>query len=58
VPIGAVGPLTVEMALNFRPMDPRVIRAIELDELLPIEIFEMWSDERTVAVTSTPRTRQ
>jgi hypothetical protein len=58
VPIGAVGPLTVEMALNFRPMDPRVIRAVELDELLPIEIFEMWSDERTVAVTSAPRTRQ
>lgn len=47
-----IGPLAVEAALRFRPVSPPLIRALGgLDHLLPIEIFEMWSDAWSVDVT-------
>jgi len=53
VPVGteAVGPLAVEATLHFRPIAPPLIRALGLPELLPIEVFDMWSASWTVAVT-------
>ncbi|MDP6460924.1 MAG: hypothetical protein QGH59_04020, partial [Gemmatimonadota bacterium] len=51
VPAAASGPLTVEIMLRFRPIAPPILRAIDLPELLPIEIFDMWSASYTVAVT-------
>ena len=47
---GVTGPVTVELALNFRPVNPEMIRELELEELFPIEIFEMWSETREIPV--------
>jgi len=50
VPLATVGPLQVDIALRFRPVKPQVVRDLGLDRLLPIEIFDMWSESFTVAV--------
>ncbi|MEZ5064735.1 MAG: multiheme c-type cytochrome [bacterium] len=50
VPPAATGPLTVDLALRFRPMKPSILRASGLEDLLPVEIFEMWSTQETVAI--------
>jgi len=50
IPGGTPGPLTVRASLRFRPVSPSFVRMLALDRLLPIEIFDMWSDEKTVAV--------
>jgi hypothetical protein len=42
------GPLTVQARLRFRPVSPAMVRMLDLERLLPIEIFEMWTDSRVV----------
>jgi hypothetical protein len=44
-------PLTVDARLRFRPVSPAMVRMLELERLLPIEIYEMWSDSRTVGTS-------
>jgi len=51
VPAGTPGPLTVVARLRFRPLKPEILRAASLPELLPIEIFDMWSTSASVVVT-------
>jgi len=41
IPAGALSPIRVDVALQFRPVRPSMIRELGLDRLLPIEIFEM-----------------
>lgn len=48
IPPGTLGPLTVEARLRFRPVAPAMVRMLGLDRLLPIEIFDMWSESRAV----------
>jgi hypothetical protein len=50
VALGTPGPLDVSVRLLFRPIAPEIIRVAGLDQLLPIEIFEMWSTSFAVAV--------
>ena len=45
------GPLTVEARLRFRPVSPAMVRMLDLERLLPIEIFDMWSDSRVVGAS-------
>jgi hypothetical protein len=54
VPAGTTGPLTVETALRFRPLRPEILRLTDLEQYLPIRVFPMWEDSRTVAVTPAP----
>lgn len=42
-------PLTVQARLRFRPVSPAMVRVLELERLLPIEIFEMWTASKEVA---------
>ncbi len=51
IPPGTVGPLAVDVALRFRPIKPAIIRALDLDRLLPIEIFDMWKQSFPVDVS-------
>jgi hypothetical protein len=51
IPAGTAGPLAVNVRLRFRPMKPELVRAASLPELLPIEIFDMWSASASVTVT-------
>ncbi len=46
---GAVFPLTLNVTLRFRPVRPSMIRELALDRLLPIEVFEMENEVRTIA---------
>jgi hypothetical protein len=41
IPEGALFPLKLEVVLRFRPVRPSMIRELDLERLLPIEIFEM-----------------
>ncbi|GJM43250.1 MAG: cytochrome c family protein [Gemmatimonadota bacterium] len=50
VPAGTIGPLTADLALRFRPIKPAIIRAVDLERLLPIEIFDMWTESVRVEV--------
>jgi hypothetical protein len=50
VPAGTPGPLTVDATLRFRPVPPSMVRDLDLDRLLPIEIFDMWTAQQNVAV--------
>ena len=47
---GTPGPLALEMALRFRPLRPSVLRDLGLEEYLPLEIFDMWTESVTVNV--------
>jgi hypothetical protein len=49
VPPGTPGPLTVDAKLHFRPVSPTLVRSLHLERLLPIQIFDMWTDTATVA---------
>ncbi len=44
VPVGSGlrGPLTLTVRVRFRPLPPQLLREIDLEELLPIEIFDLW----------------
>jgi len=46
IPVGSglEGPLTLTVAIRFRPMVPQLLRDIDLEELLPIEIFDLWTE--------------
>ena len=35
-------------ALRFRPVPPGMVRELDLERLLPIEIFDMWTETKTV----------
>jgi hypothetical protein len=50
VPPGTPGPLTVDATLHFRPVSPALVRSLQLDRLLPIQVFDMWTGEASVAV--------
>lgn len=50
IPVGTTGPLTVNATLRFRPIKPVLLRITELEELAPIEIFDMWELQSTVDV--------
>jgi hypothetical protein len=50
VPPGTPGPISVDVALRFRPFPPSRMRELDLDHLLPVEIFEMWSGSYAVPV--------
>ena len=50
IPLATPGPLTVDATLRFRPVPPSLVRDLDLERLLPIEIFDMWTSEATVAV--------
>jgi len=50
VPAGAAGPLTVEVALRFRPVPPELVRVLGLERLLPIEIFTMWESSQAIGL--------
>jgi hypothetical protein len=50
VPAGAVSPLTVDLALRFRSLSPQGIRDVGLEEILPLEIFHMWTERLSVEV--------
>jgi hypothetical protein len=43
------GQLTMELALRFRSLAPGGLRDLGLDRILPIEVFDMWTE--TVQVT-------
>jgi hypothetical protein len=51
VPAGTPGPLTVDVALRFRPVAPEIARLVGESGLLPFEIFDMWTTSFAVAVT-------
>jgi len=46
IPVGSgfEGPLALTIAVRFRPMVPQLLRDIALEELLPIEIFDLWTE--------------
>lgn len=50
VPAGTPGPLTVDVALRFRPIIPEIARLVGESRLLPIQIFDMWSTSFPVDV--------
>lgn len=50
LPPAAPGPLTVDATLRFRPVSPSMVRSLDLERLLPIEIFDMWTGQKTVVV--------
>lgn len=52
VPDATPGPLTVELALRFRSLPPAVVRTLDLEEILPIEVFDMWTTSVLVDVGS------
>lgn len=45
IPVGSdlEGPLSLTVTIRFRPIVPQLLRDIDLEELLPIEIFDMWT---------------
>jgi hypothetical protein len=45
IPVGAdlEGPLALTVTVRFRPMIPQLLRDIDLEDLLPIEIFDLWT---------------
>jgi Cytochrome c554 and c-prime len=50
VPAATPGPLTVQATLRFRSLPPAVVRELGLDDILPIEIFDMWTTSVPVGV--------
>jgi hypothetical protein len=46
IPVGSDldGPLSVTITVRFRPMVPQLLRDIDLEDLLPIEIFDLWTE--------------
>ncbi len=50
IPDGAAGPLQVDLALRYRPFAPALLREIGLEELLPIEVFDLWERTHHVAL--------
>ena len=50
LPAGVVGPLGVRVAVRYRPLPPGLLRALGLEALLPVEVFDLWSDKWTVDV--------
>jgi len=45
IPVGSdlEGPILLTITVRFRPLVPRLLRDIDLEELLPIEIFDLWT---------------
>ena len=43
VPVDAVGPLTVDVALRFRAFAPEQLLELGLTDLLPVHVFDMWT---------------
>ncbi len=50
VPGGTPEPLEVSLALRFRPIPPATMRELDLERLLPVEIFDMWTETTTVSI--------
>ncbi len=50
IPPDAPGPLSLVVSLRFRPLAPAMLREIGLADLLPIEVFDMWTGSWTLAV--------
>ena len=50
VPAGTAGPLGVRVTVRYRPLPPGLLRALGLEALPPIEVFDLWSDEWTVDI--------
>ena len=48
VPVGTPRPLSVTATLRFRPVSPAMVRSLDLERLLPIEIFDMWTETKSV----------
>jgi hypothetical protein len=56
VPAGAMGPLTIDVALRFRPLPPELLRMLDLEELRDpqwedeggIVVFTMWETSQIV----------
>lgn len=47
---GFEGPLVLAIAVRFRPIVPQLLRDIDLEELMPIEIFDLWTETYYVAL--------